>query len=272
MELSTVLRLECIEVNCTVADKDAALRAVARAAKRCSQLRDVDEPTLLEALRDREKVASTGVGKGVAIPHCRLEGLEGYVVGFLTVPDGVDFAAIDEEMARLIIFMVGPRGGPGEGHIRILSSVSQTLNQPGVVEALLAEHTAAGARARLLEYCRTHFKTTSQLSARNMFHVFVQDEDAFDEILQIFAGSSACSVAIVEAKNESSYLSRMPLFADFWSAGVQDFSRIIIAVVDGQMTNELVRRVEGVIAALNGKERVLLTVQNLFYATGALAI
>ncbi len=269
MSLARVVRTECIELHLSVTSKEEALREVARVAKKCPVLRDVNEQLLLRSLKEREKTASTGVGKGIALPHCRLEGVQDFVVGILGVPGGVDFEAVDGERVRLIVFIVGPTEAAQESHIRILSWISQMFSQPRMVDSVLSENSAAGVQAQFLKHGQRRLRSAT---AHNLFHVFVQEEEVFDEILQIFTGCGSSSVVVIEAQNGSAYLARMPLFADFWSTGVHEFSRIIVAVVDGQMTNEVVRRIEDFNVGARERHHVLVTVQKLLYTSGVLSI
>ena len=105
MKLANVLRKECVVANVRLADKAESLREVVAVAKKSPLLADVAEKEILAALQSRESLGSTGVGKGVAIPHCRLKSVTEFVVGIITVPQGVDFDAIDGEKVRLIVFI-----------------------------------------------------------------------------------------------------------------------------------------------------------------------
>jgi hypothetical protein len=66
------------------------------------------------------------------------------------------------------------------------------------------------------------------------------------------------------------YLSKLPLFASFWSDEPSNFGRIIIAVVDKKLTNETLRRIESVTGDLNKSTGIMVTVQNVDYAAGSL--
>ena len=95
MKLADVLLKECIAVNAQLSDKAEALRQVAGLAKKSSILDNVSEQEILVGLQARESLGSTGVGKGIAIPHCRLKTVKDFVVGIATVPAGIDFDSLD---------------------------------------------------------------------------------------------------------------------------------------------------------------------------------
>ena len=72
MNLDEMLRKECIGIDVDLADKQEALAAIARLAKRHEGLAEIDESAILKKLEEREELGSTGFGKGIAIPHCRM--------------------------------------------------------------------------------------------------------------------------------------------------------------------------------------------------------
>lgn len=91
--------------------------------------------TIEEAVMERERLGSTGVGEGVAIPHARLTGLTAPVGGFLRLAQGVDFEAIDDRPCDLIFMLLAPDGA-GADHLRALAQVSRFFRQPAIREGL----------------------------------------------------------------------------------------------------------------------------------------
>jgi PTS system nitrogen regulatory IIA component len=269
VNLLDVVRPECIVTRARPADKSAALREVARAAKRSAILADVSEEEILRGLADREALGSTGFGKGLAIPHCRLSTVPDFVVGIITVPDGVGFESMDGKPVTLLIFIVAPERKSAE-HIRLLSAISRILRTPGVIDEILSCTTARAVADSFLRHAREE-PPVFEDKGRSLLQVFVQDEDVFREILQALAEIPACSVALVEAQSAAAYLAKLPLFAGFWTDAPASFSRIVLAVLDRRLVNETVRRIETITGSPSGREGVLITVQELFYSAGALA-
>ena len=270
MRMSEMLRAECIAAKAVLPDKPSALQEVARLAARSANLQGVRTEAVLEALQEREAVNSTGIGGGVAIPHCRLESVTDFVVGMLTVPDGVPFDAVDGEPVKLIVFIVAPATESNE-HVRILSAISQTLSAPGAIDEILAASTPEEARAGFLRHVRQEGDERPSVG-RCVMQVFVQDEDLFRDILQVLASVGASSVVIAETENAGAYLKKMPIFAGFWNDSVHRFSRLIVAVVEKRMSNETIRRIEQIAVGLDERDDVLLTVQETSYSAGSLTM
>ena len=104
-------------------------------------------PRVIEdAVMERERLGSTGVGEGVAIPHARLPGLEKPVGGFMRLLHGVEFESIDERPCDLIFMLLAPDGS-GADHLRALAQVSRVFRQGPVRDALRKARTEEDVRA-----------------------------------------------------------------------------------------------------------------------------
>ena len=268
MKIANVLKEECIVANTQFTDKAEVLREVARIAKKNSALSKVSEKEILEGLESREALGSTGVGKGIAIPHCRMKSVPEFVMGIITVPTGVDFKALDKQKVNIVIFIIAPKAESNE-HVKLLSAISQTLLMPGVVGEILAQETAASIRQCLLKNAASDIEANGE-SGKSLLHVFVQDESIFKEILQVLTGIPSSSLVVLSVENTSAYLAKMPLFAEFWSDEPSKFSRMIVAVVERDLTNEAIRRIESVTGDLNKSSSTMITVQEVSFAAGSL--
>jgi mannitol/fructose-specific phosphotransferase system IIA component (Ntr-type) len=268
MDLSELLGVECSAVNITAASKGDALSQVASLAKQSAALGDVSVEEIRLAMERREAVGSTGFGKGIAIPHCRMESTSAFVVGLATVAGGVDFDSLDGGPVNLIAFIVGP-AMESTDHIRILSGLSRVLSNADAVKEMLAATTPETLRESFLRHVSLD-REPPQEAKRSLLHVFVQDEDLFQEILQVLGGTEPRFTAVLEAENASAYLAKLPLFAGLWSDSPRSFTRVIISLVNRTMVNELIRRIEEVTGPLAQSERVLVTIQNVFFSGGSL--
>ena len=103
-----------------------------------------DNETVERLLTERERLQSTGIGDGVAIPHTSLETAPGQAAALLLCPRGVAFDAIDGENVTIILGVVGPRKATGE-HLRILARISRLLRDEAARERLIAAASAEAA-------------------------------------------------------------------------------------------------------------------------------
>lgn len=268
MKLVEKLRPECVCALVKCADKEALLHEVTRVARQSSILRDLAEDVVFEALQEREQLGSTGFGHGIAIPHCRLDGADDFVVGLLSVPDGVEFDSIDGEPVKLVAFIIAPLEATNN-HIRLLSAISQAFSIPGAVDEMVAQPSSEALRESFLRHIRDELSTKDHTSM-SMMHVYVQEEDYFRDILQILAGFQSSSTMVMEAENTGAYLSKVPLFADFWRDNARGFNQVIVSIVEKRLANEIVRRIQAITGNLDAVDGVLITIQDLEFATGTI--
>jgi PTS system nitrogen regulatory IIA component len=113
-----------------LASSGAAIAATAEGAR-------LDEGEIERVLLEREKLQSTGIGEGVAIPHGAMAQLSGQVAALLIAPDGIDFAAIDARKVTILFAVIGPKRATGE-HLKTLARVSRLLRNPGFRDRLIA--------------------------------------------------------------------------------------------------------------------------------------
>jgi PTS system nitrogen regulatory IIA component len=267
MKLNELLREECIRVGSTVDDKAMVLCEIASLAKKSKVLKKVSEDAILEALQERETLGATTVGQGIAIPHCRVKGVRDFVVGLLTVPDGVEFESEDARKVYLLAFIIAPEKS-SDTHVRLLSSISQALQDTAVVNKMIEAPDSKVLQSLFLEAAKGD--VTDQLPVpRNLVHVFVQDEKVFEDILKNLSTLEGISLSILDGGPCRSYLTRFAPTVDP-SVNGQDVSRCIIAIVERSLSNEVIRRVETVTGSLLKCMGVMVAIQELAYSSGSL--
>jgi len=115
------------------ATRDAVFEELAARLAAAGAVRDGGE--LLARLVKRERDGCTGVGRGIAIPHCRLDTLDGEVVAFATTAQPVDFGALDGIPVDLVFLVVSPTQAAA-AHLQAVARVSRLLRVPGIADAL----------------------------------------------------------------------------------------------------------------------------------------
>lgn len=269
MKLAELLRSECISVNSTADDEALVLCEIARLAKQSDILKDISEETILESLQERETLGTTAFGNGVAIPHCRMRDVKDFVVGLMTIPEGVEFEAHDRQKVQLMVFIVGPRQ-QSDTHIRLLSVISQTLQDAKAVQKMIRAKSKAALRRIFLEAAGEDISEQVPMR-RSMVHVFVQDDKIFRHILEALSGLENSSFSVLDARSSKPYLSELPLYKGFAENG-NSVCKVIAAVVERRLSNEVIRRVESVTGSLFECTGVMVTVQQLDYAAGTLEV
>ena len=101
----------------------------------------MDAQRLVDTLLDREKLGSTGIGEGVAIPHGKMPGLPGLVASFGRSTAGVDFRAIDGRPTHLFFTLFAPENSAG-AHLKALARISRIFKNPSFRDAILKAASA----------------------------------------------------------------------------------------------------------------------------------
>jgi len=150
MRLSELLSARDLIVGFRPADKWEAIRSLVDHLVTTGRVDESVTDTILEAVISRERSMSTGMEKGIAIPHAAVDDLESVVacMGIVSAEEGLGFESIDGQPARLIVLLVIPKAQKLL-HIRTLADVARLLGKPDARQALLAATSAEEAHAVL---------------------------------------------------------------------------------------------------------------------------
>ena len=141
MELSDLLTPESVVAHLKAANKKQALQEIARAA---APLTGLEERAIFDALLERERLGTTGVGVGIAIPHGKLADLDRLHGLFARLAEPIDFESIDDQPVDLIFLLLAPESA-GADHLKALARVSRLLRDKAICEKLRGCDTADGA-------------------------------------------------------------------------------------------------------------------------------
>jgi PTS system nitrogen regulatory IIA component len=100
----------------------------------------LDERKVLDVLAERERISTTAIGEGVAIPHGKLRGIERVLGIFARSPEGVDFASLDGGPTHLFFVLVAPENAAAD-HLKALARISRLLKDPRFRSRLLDAET-----------------------------------------------------------------------------------------------------------------------------------
>jgi nitrogen PTS system EIIA component len=117
-------------------------------AAKAADLSGQSERTIFEILMQREKLGSTGVGNGIAIPHGKLEKLNKLFGLFARLDRPIDFEALDGQPVDLIFLLLAPKDA-GADHLKALAQVARLLREPDVARKLRDSHDAEAIYAVL---------------------------------------------------------------------------------------------------------------------------
>jgi len=132
MEINKLLFPNAVKINLKVTSKKQALQDLSKMA---GQLTSLNERDILQILMERERLGTTGVGKGVAIPHAKLEGIDRLYGVFARLVSPIDFDSIDDEFVDLIFLLLAPLS-PENAHLKALAKISRLLGNESMCAKL----------------------------------------------------------------------------------------------------------------------------------------
>jgi nitrogen PTS system EIIA component len=139
MTIGEIIGPERVEVGLRVADKVQLLQEL---AGRAAAAVGLDRRAIFEALQAREALGSTGLGRGFALPHARLDTLSEAFALFVRLARPIDFDAIDERPVDLVILLLTPANG-ANNHLATLAALSRPLRDAAFVQKLRQASDAA---------------------------------------------------------------------------------------------------------------------------------
>lgn len=134
MELVDILNQRSVMTCAKAASKRQVLQQL---AEKAAAVLNIDAHDIFETLIAREKLGSTGLGNGIAIPHGKLPGIEGVTAVFARLDQPVDFDAVDDEPVDLVMMLLAPTGS-GADHLKALARVARLMRTESVTRQLRA--------------------------------------------------------------------------------------------------------------------------------------
>lgn len=147
MELSSIIRPNAVKLMNTSTSKKRLFQELGELA---GAVYDIPSQGAIDALLAREELGPTGVGKGIALPHARLEGLESVIGVFVRLEKSIDFDAVDRKPVDLVLALFAPIDS-GVDHLKALALVSRTLRDVDVCAKLRANSDIATLHTVLTE-------------------------------------------------------------------------------------------------------------------------
>lgn len=138
-EIAQLLTLRTVRVHLPGTTKEEVLDHLLGLLKNDPRIDNFEQ--VREAVLAREVVMSTGVGKGLALPHARTQGVDRVAAAFATSAQPVPYDAIDGEPVRMLFLLIGPENARSE-HIKAMSRISRLMNEAVFREQLLAATSA----------------------------------------------------------------------------------------------------------------------------------
>ena len=134
MEIGDLLTCDGVVDRLPAASKKQVIQEISR---RAAEMTGLDERAVFSVLLERERLGTTGVGEGVAIPHGKIADLDGLCGLFVRLDRAVDFDSIDDRPVDLVFLLLAQEGASAD-HLKALARVSRLMRDPAVRDSLRA--------------------------------------------------------------------------------------------------------------------------------------
>ncbi len=152
MELNELISSDSIVAALKAGSKKQALQELSQIAE---TITGVSAREIFATVLQRERLGSTGVGQGIAIPHGKLEELDRLYAIFARLDTPIGFDAMDDQPVDLIFMLLAPESA-GADHLKALARISRTLRDPSITEKLRASDSTAAIYAILTQSAASH--------------------------------------------------------------------------------------------------------------------
>ncbi len=126
MKLTDIVAADAVITNLKATTKDEAIREIVGSLRAAGKVAPEHTEAIISAIMKREELGSTGIGRGVAVPHTKHGSVDSIVATVALSEAGLDFAALDGEVVHILFLLISPPDRPGE-HLRGLETITRHL-------------------------------------------------------------------------------------------------------------------------------------------------
>ena len=156
MKFADFVSSGAIKADLTADDKEGVIREMVGALYEADKIGSDDVESIVKAILKREELGSTGIGRGVAVPHTKHPSVQRLVGTVAVSSDGIDFNSLDGEKVNLFFLLVSPPDRPGD-HLRALENISRQLRDDTFCKFLKQAKSADDIRQLLDEADNNQF-------------------------------------------------------------------------------------------------------------------
>ena len=155
MKLTEFVVPEAILPDLKADSKESAIRQMVGSLTKSGRIRETDEEAIVTAILKREELGSTGIGRGVAVPHTKHPSVSSIIATVALCHDGLDFESLDGEDVFILLLLVSPPDRPGD-HLRGLETITRHLKKDDFCSFLKQSTTQQQVMDILVEADQNH--------------------------------------------------------------------------------------------------------------------
>ncbi len=156
MKFSDFVCIQAIKAELAADEKESVISELVGQLVAAGQIKEAEQESIVKAIMKREELGSTGIGRGVAVPHTKHPSVDKLIGTVGVSPSGVDFQSLDGEKVQLFFLLISPPDRPGD-HLRALENISRQLRDDTFCRFLKQAKSAADVQQLLDESDNNQF-------------------------------------------------------------------------------------------------------------------
>lgn len=273
MDISKYLSPESCTIELSGKTKEEVIRNLAVLIAKSPNAAGANLEIIEHGLMEREKMGSTGFGKGIAIPHCKVAGMKKFALALGVSARGVSFDAMDNRSVHIFCAIVGPPEEP-EIHLRLLAAASRVLGTGNSRYEMLSSSTSYALREAFLYHAApaTALDSSKDKNFNKLILIVVQEDDVYNDIIELFLEMGLPGAVTHEGNLMSQILSGAPVFAGFLDVlgSSQPEPRTIITLVPADTLDEMISSIEEITGDLDNHRGACIIVLSPDMVRGSL--
>lgn len=252
MDISAFLNIDNCEVRFRAKTREIALRKLAAILHKSRNLKKLTIEDIYNRLNSREQLGSTGLGDGVAIPHCKFDEITDFVMALVVSQSGFPFEAIDNRSVHIMCGIVGP-SDDAEGHLRLLAAAARALSSGKVRYELLRSPTSHALKETFLLHTTGVSLSARKGEKQKLLFIVTQEDRIYEEVMELLLEIDVPGAVTIESSLMGQMLTRVPLFLDFLDVlgRSKPSPRTILVLVPEDNVDELMESIEEVTGDLD---------------------
>ena len=273
MDITKYLSPESCTIDLAGRTKQEIIESLARLVALSPNAAGTDPESISKGLLEREEMGSTGFGKGIAIPHCKVEGMKGFALALGISVKGVSFDSIDNRSVHIFCAIVGPPDEP-DMHLRLLAAASRVLGTGNSRYEILSSSTSYSLREAFLYHSApaTALDSRKDKKFNKLILIVVQEDEVYNDIIELFLEMGLPGAITQEGNLMGQILSGAPVFASFLDVlgSSKPEPRTILALVPGDALDDMVVSIEEITGDLDNHKGACIIVLSPDIVRGSL--
>ena len=227
--------------------------------------------SILAGMLQREELGSTGMGNGVAIPHCRLEGMKKFTLALTVCDKGIAWDSIDGRSVHIICAIAGPVDETDE-HLRLLAGAARVLSNSKARYELLNSKTDFAMREAFLYHLSPVTSSHSKKSRKKLLLMVLQEEKAYNDVMELFLEIGVEGAVTINSDMMGPMLSNVPIFAGFMDVlgRSRPEPRLLLTLIPEEEVDNTVAAVEEITGDLDNHSGACIIIMDTVSIRGSL--